>query len=154
MLHQHTLRTRMLMMIGLLSGLVLILLFSVPTPSAVQALPPRPTPVPTAIPTVVPLTYARQGGLIELHVQPSQANVWTVIQWQDAKGQWHDVDGWQGALNGDSQLWWVAPADLGKGPFRWQVYQSRRGQLLAESKNFTLPGLKRETIRIEVSMKP
>ena len=57
-------------------------------------------------------------------------------------------------VSGDSQIWWVAPADLSKGPFRWQVYQSRGGKRLAESKTFALPGLNRETVRIEVTLKP
>ncbi len=130
------------------------LLLLAPTPSAVQALPPRPTPVATMTPTRLPLPYTREGGLIALRVQPAQSGGGTIIQWQDAKGLWHDVEGWQGALNGDSQVWWVAPADLGKGPFRWQVYQSRGGKLLAESKPFSLPGLNRETVRIEVGIKP
>jgi hypothetical protein len=143
-----------MMVIGLLCGLVVMTWLAAPTRSSVQALPPRPTPVLTPTPTALPLPYTRQGGLIELRVQPAQSNVWTIIQWQDARGQWHDVDGWQGALNGDSQVWWVAPADLGKGPFRWQVYQSRGDKLLAESKPFSLPGGNRETARIEMMLKP
>jgi hypothetical protein len=154
MLHQPILRTRLLVVIGLSVSLVLMLSVLSPTSSTVQALPPRPTPVLTMTPTSLPLPDTRQGGLIELRVQPAQSSVWTIIQWQGANGQWHDVDGWQGTLTGDRQLWWVAPADLGKGPFRWQVYQSRGGKLLAESKPFSLPGLNRETVYSEVTLTP
>jgi hypothetical protein len=152
MLHQRLLRTRLIVACGLLCGLVLTSALIAPAP--VQALPPRPTPVSTATPTPLPQLYVRQGGQIELRVQPAQASVWTLIQWQDALGQWHDVDGWQGTLAGESQVWWVAPADLGKGLFHWQVYRSRGGQLLAESKSFSLPSHSRETIQIEVTLKP
>jgi hypothetical protein len=154
MLHQRTLQTRLLIVCGLLCGLVLMLSWMIPAQMTVQALPPRPTPVSTATPTAVPSFYTREGGLIELRVQPAQASVWTLIQWQDVFGSWHNIDGWQGTLAGESQIWWVAPSDLGKGPFRWQVYQSRGGKLLAESKAFSLPSVNRETVRIELSLKP
>jgi hypothetical protein len=108
----------------------------------------------TATPTAVPSSHAREGGLIELHVQPARTGLWTLIQWQDAQGQWHDVDGWQGTVDGTSQIWWVAPRDLGKGPFRWQIYQSRGGPLLATSEAFSLPRRTGETVRVDVTLKP
>ena len=154
MTHDCGLRTRLLIIGGLLGGLVLMLTWMLPAQMTVQALPPRPTPVSTAAPTAVPSFYVQEGGLIELHVQPAHMGLWTLIQWQDTQGKWHDVDGWQGTVDGVSQLWWVAPADLGKGPFRWQVYQSRGGKLLAESKGFSLPSSNRETVRIELSLQP
>ncbi len=153
MSHQSTLRRRIMIIVGAICGLLLILSL-LTTSATVQALPPRPTPVLTPTPTAVPLHDARQGGVLELHVQPAQANVWTIIQWQAANGQWYDVNGWQGTLNDTTQSWWVAPADLGKGPFRWLVYQSRGGKLLGESKSFSLPGSNRETVHVEVSIKP
>ncbi len=153
MLPQYTLRTRLMMMLGLLCGLLLAMLLLPPNPSAVHALPPRPTPV-TATPTAVPSAHVREGGLIELHIHPLQIGLWTLIQWQDARGQWHDVDGWQGTPDGDLQIWWVAPRDFGKGPFRWQVYQSRGGRLLAASPSFSLPHSTGVTERIVVEIKP
>ena len=35
--------------------------------------------------------------------------------------------------------WWVALADLGKGPFRWQVFDGEGGHALTVSEAFTLP---------------
>jgi hypothetical protein len=77
-------------------------------------------------------------------------DVCTVVQWQDAWGDWHDVEGWRGTLDGVSadvsgkivghKTWWVAAKDLGKGPFRWQVYRCENGKLLATSAPFYLPG--------------
>ncbi len=153
MLHSHILRARWLVLLGLLCGLVMTMSLLTPNQTAVQALPPRPTPV-TATPTAVPSAYVREGGLIELHVHPIQTGLWTVVQWQDARGQWHDVDGWQGTLDGSLQIWWVAPRDLGKGPFRWQVYRSYGGSLLATSQSFSLPRRTCATVRIDVGVKP
>src|SRR5512138_3173076 len=108
----HQLRTRVMPVLGLLCGLVIVTWLAVPTQSsAVHALPPRPTPI-TPTPTAAPASYVREGGLIELHVHPIQTGLWTLIQWQDAGGQWHDVNGWQGTLDGDFQVWWVAPRDF------------------------------------------
>ena len=66
--------------------------------------------------------------------------MWTAVQWQDANKAWHTVEGWQGRFNPDGMVtWWVAPADLGKGPFRWQVFDAEGGHALAVSESFTLP---------------
>jgi hypothetical protein len=108
----------------------------------------------TATPLAVPSSYVREGGLIELRVQPVQVGLWTLIQWQDARGQWHDVDGWQGTVDGNIQVWWVAPRDFSKGPFRWQVYQGLGGQLLATSESFSLPRRTGEIVRVDVALKP
>jgi hypothetical protein len=143
-----------MMVMGLACGLVMMALLLTPTPAAVRALPPRPTPVSTAAPTTVPSFHVREGGLIELHVQPPRTGLWTMIQWQDARGQWHDVDGWQGTVDGALQIWWVAPRDLGKGPFRWRVYQNPGGLLLATSESFALPHATGETVRVDVGLTP
>jgi hypothetical protein len=154
MVQQHTLRTRLMIMTGLLCGLVALAWLAAPAGSAVQALPPRPTPVLTTTPTAVPSTYVREGGLIELHIHPVQTGLWTLVQWQDARGQWHDVDGWQGTVDDTLQVWWVAPRDFGKGPFRWRIHQSYGGQLLATSQSFSLPQRTGVTVRIDVGIKP
>src|SRR5687767_12315425 len=36
------------------------------------------------------------GAYIELQVQPAQAGLWTVVQWQDSAGVWRNAEGWQG----------------------------------------------------------
>jgi hypothetical protein len=117
--------------------------------------------------------------LIELRVQFPQTwpwgevhwqKLWTVVQWQDEAdwanpgGVWRDVEGWQGELEeiaigevGEvvgKRLWWVAKANLGKGPFRWQVYQGKGDALLVTSEPFYLPDIKGQTRVVEVSLAP
>jgi hypothetical protein len=125
--------------IGLL-GLWTLTLVSTSTVGA-AALPPRPTPGPTP---VVITGQPGQGAAIELHVPAAQSTWWTIVQWQDAQKNWNTVTGWQGIFDEiksgvGSKLWWVSPADLGKGPFRWAIYSTKDGQLLAASEAFSLP---------------
>jgi hypothetical protein len=48
-------------------------------------------------------------------------------------------------------MWWLAADLFGKGPFRWLVYQSTRGEkLLAASESFYLPGAEGEKLWVEV----
>lgn len=128
-----------------------------PTPA--RALPPRPptpTPLPTPGPTSAPeASVAPKGAQITLraHFPLSAAYqwdaLWTVVQWQDPDGTWHDVEGWRGTpdeitLNDQDEIiiektWWVQKSDLGRGPFRWLVYKSEGGQLLTMSEMFHLP---------------
>jgi hypothetical protein len=92
------------------------------------------------------------GAHIVLHVPSAPAGVWTIVQWQDTAGGWHDIDGWSGALDkGDQKTWWLAPDLFGKGPFHWLVYQGERGKLLATSESFYLPDSANEKLWIEVS---
>ncbi len=127
-------------------------------PQTVAALPPRPTPQPTQTPRH---HHARSdkdeivGAQIELRVQPGLGGLWAVVQWQDASGGWHDVEGWRGSLDGSArQLWWVAGSDFGKGPFRWNVYQHSGSKPLAESASFRLPQSANEIVRVELSLPP
>lgn len=85
--------------------------------------------------------------------------MWTVIQWQDAAGNWHTVEGWQGTLDEmvnteGVKTWWVARPEWGKGPFRWMVYERRGGRLLAPSAPFKLPSAQDQRIGITVSPEP
>jgi len=132
--------------------LILMTLFSASPASA--ALPPRPTPGPTP---VVISGQPGQGAAIELHVPAAQATWWTVVQWQDAQKNWNTVTGWQGSFDeiksgAGSKLWWVAPADLGKGPFRWVIYSAKGGQLLAASEAFRLPAQSKTKTVVTVSV--
>jgi hypothetical protein len=98
------------------------------------------------------------GGYIELRVQPGLGELWTVVQWQDGVGWWHDVEGWRAQVGPDQAVtWWVAPRDLDTGPFRWLVYQEdhgRRGVVWA-SELFYLPK-QAETLEVTtaVSVRP
>jgi hypothetical protein len=97
--------------------------------------------------------------LIELRAQPATAGLWTVVQWQDRLGGWHDVEGWRGTFDEvnnwiGSKIWWVAKANFDTGPFRWAIYQSQGGKLLAISPAFRLPRYEGEEVKIEVSLAP
>ena len=129
------------------------------SPARADDLPPRPTAVPTATPApddgdAGSLPY---GATITLRVTDAPATAWTIVQWQDALGGWHDVDGWRGRLDdgdGDEKIWWVAPKDFATGPFRWQVYAQRDGALVASSDSFTLPAHTGATLLVEVDAMP
>jgi hypothetical protein len=90
----------------------------------------------------------------------SWQELWTVVQWQDPYTEvWHDVEGWQGTLDGvtdglGKKTWWVASRDLDTGPFRWRVYRSEGGTLLATSEPFNLPGAVGAAVTVEVALTP
>ena len=131
----------------LIIGLV-CLVFGVLAMPALADLPPRPTPVPEEETSDEPSRPV--GAEIALSVVPAQSGLWSVVQWQDANGDWQTVEGWQGALDGGFKLWWVAQKDFGTGPFRWAVYQNAGGEFLGASDPFMLPseanGLGRGTV--------
>jgi hypothetical protein len=101
---------------------------------AKPTVPPKATSQPTIVPTLPSSDAGREkGGVIELLAGlPSSGTVrlrevFTVVQWQDGNGDWHDVEGWRGQpdnIVGRTALktWWVSEDDLGTGPFRWRVF--------------------------------
>jgi hypothetical protein len=92
------------------------------------------------------------GGYIELRIQSAPAGLWTVVQWQDRSGFWHDVEGWKGMLDERNlKVWWVAKPELGKGPFRWLVLSQNK--VVATSETFYLPHAD-QTVSVEVSLVP
>jgi hypothetical protein len=149
------------------------------TPTSV-ALEPSPTPPPPTWTTGPPAektpipqksaARAADGAQIQLQVSFGEnwpwpavhwQELWTVVQWQDPAGQWHNVEGWQGQLNAiyieddgtitATQTWWVTEGDLGKGPFRWLLYQKRDGKLLRTSAPFLLPSRNNQTTEVTLS---
>lgn len=134
--------------------------------AAPSGLPTRPTDSPTATPTVtptaptatpVPVKPIVYGAYIQLQLSGSYnpAHLWTIVQWQDTNGGWHNVDGWQGTLDdGSSKTWWVAPEDFGTGPFRWVAYATKGGQLLASSSSFDLPDQTKEIVLVTLQITP
>jgi hypothetical protein len=130
---------------------------------------PTLTPTATATATPAPPTATPEPGTGSGSGAPSGANlrlqaqfppgwpwldvqwqdVWTGVQWQDPAGAWHATEAWQGSLDevvvdaeervAGQKTWWVAAADLGSGPFRWQATHGPGGKLLAESDPFHLP---------------
>jgi hypothetical protein len=122
---------------------------------AVQAeplLPPRPTPPPVQ-PGSPPVPGSsegpRSGPFIILVVDWANPagdlasrwqQLWTVVEWVDAQGQWHLVEGWQGNLDEPyRKIWGVSEKDLGKGPFHWVVLDRQGGEVVGVSAPFYLP---------------
>ena len=143
-------------LIVLMVGLVLVLSLY---PAASQAssplvLPPRPEDPNCCKVGEEEDDGQPAGAYIILHAaQGATTGVWTVVQWQDSAGGWHDVEGWRGTLDGhDIKSWWVHPKDFGTGPFRWLVSQGEGGKLLATSDSFYLPDTEGETLWVEVSL--
>lgn len=147
---------------------VLIVTLLAALPTTAKALPPRPT-APGQPADIDPSARAQ----IQLKVQfpdgwPWQTthwqDLWTVVQWQHPQGTWHDVEGWQGTLdevksseNGavtGYKTWWVGGEHMGKGPFRWLVYQGKDGRLLATSESFDLPSINGALLVVEVVLTP
>jgi hypothetical protein len=124
-------------------------------PRPIPGLPPRPTPVLPPASTSSSRSQESVGGYIDLYIPSAPAELWTVVQWQDSLGNWHDVEGWRGTPDeGHNKVWWVARADFGKGPFRWVIYENQEGELLAKSETFYLPDSAGKTVRVEVSLMP
>jgi hypothetical protein len=113
-------------------------------------LPPRP-PVPPIEdgddqPQAEQQRHEIVGAYIELHGDVLPPEVWTVVQWQDAAGNWHDVEGWRGTTDQvNYRRWWVHPKDFGTGPFRWVMTDGLNGASLATSDSFNLPAAPNNT---------
>lgn len=133
-----------LAIVGLFAALFASLAFQPTIASDEQ--PPRP-------PTITPFVGTRV--ILSLEGNTSYSTAWwTVIQWQDESGAWHDVDGWQGTFDENRQVvWWVGPEHFGSGPFRWVVYDSAlRNRQLAISKAFSLPVSTYTSMEVKVTI--
>ena len=144
---QATLRIPGLFITSLIT-ILLLLAAAVSTALATADLPPRPTvesPDPVATPVTTPLPPVAAelaGATIMLYAPNASPQMWTVVEWQDGLGNWHEVTGWRGHLDldiGNLRVWWVHPRDLATGPFRWQLYANEGGPLVATSETFFLP---------------
>lgn len=145
---------RVLVFIALSTLSLVLLQGPLRTQAAPQALPPRPTVAPSPTPTVHATDddddSPRAGATIELQASTAPAPTWTVVQWQDAQGDWHDVEGWQGTLDDGVKRWWVAPADFRTGPFRWRIYAEKGGDVWGTSDWFDLPASSYEVVTVTV----
>lgn len=126
------------------------------SPALVLAdLPPRPPhvfqPAPGTGVTVTTQEGLTGGGYIRLTVDPAQLKLWSVVQWQDSGGNWHDVEAWRGVIDQSQQIWWVAEKDFGTGPFRWVIYRDSHGEILAQSQQFFLPATHNQLIDVIIS---
>lgn len=146
-----------------------ILLAVIALPMAVQAaplsLPPRP-PMPGSESS----KGGDRGAAIQLRARfPEEPlgvhwqELWTIVQWRDEHGYWHDVEGWQGTLDKvvreDGQVdgiktWWLFGDLFGRGPFRWVVYKTQGGRLITVSDQFHLPDCAGATLTVEVALAP
>ncbi len=147
-----TSKQRLVLFCGvILLGALLMSNWSLPAQAGLLP-PPRATLTPTPHATQTPT-----GTYIELRLPTNNIDLWTVVQWQDGVGNWHDVDSWRGVLDqindhkGD-KIWWVLPYSYGDGPMRWLVYDRAGGKLLATSHSFYLPGANQH-VTVEVSLK-
>ncbi len=123
----------------------LLALSAFPVPSLAD-LPKRATPLPRDEPDQL------TGAHIELQVWGAPGGTWSVVQWQANDGAWHNVNGWRSQLGyGGSVRWWVAPSDLGAGPFRWVLTDGELGPMVAASDPFNLPAAVNETLRVELT---
>ncbi len=152
--------TRIILGISLACTLLVVGWMSSPVVVTADPLPPRPTLTPRPGPTPQAMGGSAREGYIELDVPTRQITLWTVVEWQDGLGDWHAVEGWQGTLDEINsagigrKVWWVSGSDMGKKLFRWQVYQSRNGQLLVTSGLFELPHYNGEVVRVQVTLQP
>ncbi len=132
------------------AGLVAISMLTQHAAAATEGLLDR-TPV---FGTATALAAQPEVGTIVLKAMGAPATAWTVVQWQDGLGGWHDVDGWRGDLddgNGDQKLWAVLARNFGQGPFRWVVYVKRDGKEWGVSVSFFLPRFPGDKIEVSVS---
>jgi hypothetical protein len=98
-----------------------------------------------------------QGAYIKLILSENSPLHWTVVEWRDSRGRWQMVEGWQGRVDdsdGTEKVWWVAPEDFSTGPFRWQIYQKKGGNLLSTSSSFYLPANAGHSLSIYVDLSP
>ena len=90
--------------------LVSVLLLAWPpllTDAGPAGLPSRATPTPR--PPDVERDDKPAGAHIVLPVPSAPVGAWTIVQWQDSAGGWHDIEGWQGTLDeSDQKMWWLA----------------------------------------------
>jgi len=148
---------------------ILLALALLPLVALAAELPPLPPPPPLPA-QARPIT----GATLELQVQFSQVWPWATVPWQDLwtvvqrqksiGGGWGDVAGWQGGLDGvavgtDGEItgqkaWWVAKEDLGRGTYRWLVYEGEGGDLLATSNPFYPPDASGRPVTVELPLAP
>ncbi|MEZ4637109.1 MAG: hypothetical protein R2856_19515 [Caldilineaceae bacterium] len=92
-----------------------------PAPTETAVIPNTPTPVPsvavTAMPVTATATVAENRDLTPVRIRLSAGTLhngaWSVVQWQGTDGLWHDVQGWQGTIEGGFKQWRVAPGITG-----------------------------------------
>lgn len=138
-------KMKWLLLVGLLmAGMAWLLA----VPADVSAdLPPRPDETGTPSPSSDDEDEF-VGAYITLR---TNGGTWGMVQWQDANGDWHDVEGWGGQLENSQAVWWVSPQHYKTGPYRWVVYDVAGGTQVAVSDMFYLPGEHQAVISVSAS---
>jgi hypothetical protein len=150
-LKKHSVISCLVLMAMFMGGLLLT--WSLVSTQAGADLPGRNTPTPTGPPAGDQDNGPPAGAHIELHVPSAPAGAWTVVQWQDSAGGWHDVEGWRGTLDASGyRRWWVDAKDFGTGPFRWVVSQGPDGPVLGISQPFNLPSEAGQVLPVTASL--
>jgi hypothetical protein len=134
-------------------------------------LPPREDESETPDVTA-PIVATGQGARVHLQAHFSQnwpwdnmhwqQDLWLKVQWLDEDNVWQDVAGWQGSLDAIQQKedWvgmkeiWLADAQLGTGPYRWQVFAVDDGRLLVTSEQFYLPSKSGDLMALDMMLEP
>ncbi len=131
------------------------------TPAPSSPVGPTGPTAPTAPASTEPLMNAHtftyglpsgSGSKIATLIGGLPSTVWIAVQWLDGYGVWHTVDGWQGSPSSVSQEgvlfqdWAIGPELLGKGPFRWIVYDFYGGTVIGVSPNFNMPTVSRQEL--------
>lgn len=112
-------------------------------------LPPRPATPPKEDKEETPRPLV---AAIVLHTSPARDDLWSVVQWQDDQGGWHDIESWRGTVVSGRTIWWVEEKDFGKGPYRWLVFTQEGGSLLATSALFNFPAKPKAQQVVEVTL--
>jgi hypothetical protein len=160
----------------LIIGIILLAAINISTiKGSVVIQPPRPTitPIPQQTVTLIPQQTVTRIPRPTLTAKPQSQPVkevkariiltldigqfvplhwWTIVQWENFDGGWHDVNGWRGQFNQNSQVvWGVNQKDFGTGPFRWIIYDTENAnKVLWTSDSFHLP-MHNETLKINAS---
>lgn len=151
-------RRRKLSFVGIWLLSLVVLMWLAQTVFAAPNVPLSRTPVSGTATSVSATSTAEAAnaprvGTILLVVSGAPAKAWTVMQWQDGLGGWHDVDGWRGDLDDGQKMWAVLEANFGQGPFRWVIYEKRDGKVWKTSESFFLPKSAGKWVEVVVGAK-
>lgn len=153
---QQSNKTRFIIILGLMLALAFIgsqFVWPLMQVQAGPTLPPRNTPQPSSNDDDDDSGSTPLVAFIELQAPSAATGSWSVVQWQDSDGNWHDVEGWRSVLGvGGYQRWTVAAKDFNTGLFRWQIRQGGPdGAVLGTSQTFDLPANALQTMVVSVA---
>lgn len=168
-------RASVLVLCGLVMGVAAVMLALVSYPATADyELPPREEP-PNSSPdvTVEGGVGASMGVRVYLEGEfPMswpwetvhwQEDLWHEVEWYSEQNGWTQVNGWHGrfdAIYQEDEMMvarrelWGENHHVGTGPFRWRVYRSENGALLASSDAFYMPQQPGNIVIVRQEMTP